>query len=233
MNPGLRMLQRVARLLRAGCRSFQLGRMAAKGALAAWVAVALAGCHTDMWVQPKLKPFQPDELFTDGQSAREPVPGTIARGKYVADKSFLTGYDKSGKLVTELPATLTKDGKKLSTKKDLKEVLLWGRERFEAMCSHCHGLSGDGQGMITQRGLILRRAPANYHTDRLRQMPIGHFFEVQTNGFGIMMSSAARVNPDERWAIAAYIRALQLSHNVEKAKLSREDMGKLNEEVVQ
>lgn len=189
-----------------------------------------AGCHTDMWVQPKTKPFQPNEFFPDNLSAREPVPGTVARGKYVADKSFLTGFDKNGNMLTRLPATLTKDGKKLDTKKDLKEVLLWGRERYEAMCSHCHGLSGDGQGMITQRGLILRRAPANYHTDRLRKMPIGHFYDVQTNGFGIMMSSAARVTPDERWAIAAYIRALQLSHNIEKSKLSPEDLNQLNEE---
>ncbi len=193
----------------------------------------MTGCHTDMWVQPKMKPYQANELFPDGQSAREPIAGTIARGKYVADKSFLTGFGKDGKLVTVLPATLTKDGQKLSTKDDLKEVLNWGRERFEAMCSHCHGASGDGNGMITERGLILKRVPANYHTDRLRKMPIGHFFDAQTKGFGIMMSSAARVTPDERWAIAAYIRALQLSHNADKSKLSQDDLNKLNEEAAQ
>ena len=169
-------------------------------------------------------------MFADGQSAREPIAGTIARGKLHEDKSFVTGFDADGKLVTMLPATLTKDGKKLSTTTDLKVVLKWGQERFDAFCSHCHGASGDGQGMITERGLILRRAPANYHTDRLRKMPIGHFFDAQTKGFGIMMSSAARVNPDERWAITAYIRALQLSHNVPQAKLSPEDLNKLNEE---
>lgn len=210
--------------------SSRFRRAGARGLILVFAGALVAGCHTDMWVQPKLKPFQPNEFFTDGQSAREPVPGTVARGKYVADKSFLTGYDKKGQLVTALPATLTKDGRKLDTRRDMKDVLLWGRERFEAMCSHCHGVSGDGQGMITQRGLILRRAPANYHTDRLRKMPIGHFYEVQTNGFGIMMSSAARVTPDERWAIAAYIRALQLSHNIDKSKLSNDDMNKLNEE---
>jgi mono/diheme cytochrome c family protein len=190
-------------------------------------ALVLAGCHTDMWVQPKVRPFQQDEAFSDTRSARDPVPGTVARGKARIGKSFFTGYDESGKLVDKLPDELTLNDEKLSTKKDMAKVLTWGRERFTAFCSECHGAVGDGKGMITQRGLILRRSPANYHTDRLRAMPLGHFYDVQTNGFGIMNSSASRVTPDERWAIAAYIRALQLSKHAKPSDLTPEQASTL------
>jgi mono/diheme cytochrome c family protein len=190
-------------------------------------ALFLAGCHTDMWVQPKTRPFQQDDFFADTNSSRDPIPGTIARGRLRLDKAFYTGYDESGKLVDKLPAELTLNNEKLSTKTDMAKVLTWGRERFTAFCSECHGALGDGKGMITQRGLILRRSPANYHTDRLRAMPLGHFYDVQTNGFGIMNSSASRVSPDERWAIAAYIRALQLSKHAKPSDLTPEEASAL------
>lgn len=190
--------------------------MRSRRRLARWLmlglsALTVAGCHTDMWVQPKLRPFQEDSAFADKRSVRDPILGTVARGHARLDKAFFTGFGPDGKLVDRLPNVLTLDGQRLNTTKDLAKVLRWGKERFTAFCSPCHGQLGDGQGMIAKRGLILRRNPASYHTDRLRAMPIGHFYEVQTSGFGIMMSSAARVSPDERWAIAAYIRVLQLS----------------------
>lgn len=167
--------------------------------------MSAAGCHTDMWVQPKQMPLDESSFFADGQSARPLVPGTVARGHLQEDTKFFTGRDEKGQLITELPMKLTQE--------DLKALLLRGEERFNIYCSPCHGRAGDGEGMITKRGLALRRPPANYHTDRLRKMPIGHFYDVITNGYGVMFSYASRVEPQDRWAIAAYIRALQLSEN--------------------
>jgi len=212
-------------LLRTAGRRCPIGWVKAACAVAG--AAFLAGCHTDMWVQPKLRPYQPDEFFADNRSARDPVPGTIARGHLRLDKAFYTGFDDDGRLVTKLPVTLTLNGQKLDTRKDLLKVLVWGRERYTAFCSECHGARGDGNGMINQRGLVLRRSPANYNTDRLRAMPIGHFFDAITNGYGIMMSSAARVSPDDRWAIIAYIRTLQFSRHANLSDVAPEDLPKL------
>lgn len=176
-----------------------------KLALGTAVLISAAGCHTDMWVQPKQMPLDDSTFFADGQASRPLVPGTVARGHLQEDTKFFTGRDEKGQLLTELPMKLSQ--------KDLKALLLRGEERFNIYCSPCHGRTGDGQGMITKRGLALRRPPANYHTDRLRKMPIGHFYDVMTNGYGVMFSYASRVEPQDRWAIAAYIRALQLSEN--------------------
>lgn len=172
----------------------------------------LAGCHTDMWTQPKALPQQESDVLPNGQVSQLPVEGTIARGRLREDEAFFTGYEK-GKIVKEIPATLVIDGETLSTKTDLQKILKRGQDRFDIFCSHCHGGLGDGKGMIAKRGLELRRPPATYHTDRLREMPIGHFFDVQTKGYGAMFSYASRIEPNDRWAIAAYIRALQLSQN--------------------
>lgn len=177
----------------------------------AGLAVLLTGCHTDMWRQAKVMPQTRNDFFFDKMSDRVPVEGTVAVGKLRADDAFFTGRGPDGRLVTELPETIVIDGVRVNTKTELIAVLNRGKERFNAICSHCHGKVGDGQGMITQRGLSLRRAPATFHSDRLRDMPIGHFYDVQTNGMGIMYAQASRVTPDDRWAIAAYIRALQLS----------------------
>lgn len=178
----------------------------------------LAGCHTDMWVQPKHHhPYQKTELFADGNSSRPRVEGTVARGMPKTDEARTTGF-LNGKLVSTIPSTLEIQGEKVDTVKEPKKVLAWGQERYHIYCSHCHGEVGDGQGMITQRGLVLKRAPASYHTDRLRKMPIGHFYDVMTNGFGTMFLQASRVPPDDRWAIAAYIRALQLSQDAGSAE---------------
>ena len=175
---------------------------------AALSALALAGCHTDMWIQPKVKTLQESDFFTDGRGARDPVEHTIARGQLRGQDAFETGLVK-GRLVTQLPP-IVGPGKPFA---DTREMLERGKDRFEIYCSPCHGRLGDGNGMIAQRGLALRRAPASFHTDRLRRMPIGHFVDVQTNGYGVMYSYASRVDPQDRWAIAAYIRVLQRSQN--------------------
>jgi mono/diheme cytochrome c family protein len=159
-------------------------------------AAALTACRQDMHDQPKYIPLRPSSFFSDGRSAR-PIPeNTIARGHLDEDRAFYTGRDASGKLVTEFPIPVT------------RELLLRGQDRFTVYCTPCHDQTGSGNGMVTQRGF---RHPPSYHTDRLRQMPVGHFFDVITNGLGAMQDYSAQVQPKDRWAIAAYIRALQLS----------------------
>jgi mono/diheme cytochrome c family protein len=184
-----------------------------KVAVGGAILVGAVGCHTDMWVQPKTKPLQQTELFPDGKTSRPLVAGTVARDHLKEDDAYYTGK-VNGKLITELPMTLNEA--------ELKSLIERGQERFNVYCSPCHGRTGDGGGMITQRGLALRRPPANYHTDRLRNMPIGHFYDVISNGYGVMFSYGSRVEPQDRWAIAAYIRALQLSQNF--SPQSQEDL---------
>lgn len=189
----------------------------------------LAGCHTDMWVQPKSVAYRENDMFPDGKSARPLEEGVVARGHLRTDVGAFTGRGPDGKFVAALPATLKIWGKTVSTTKQLKVVLDHGEDRFNAFCSHCHGKTGNGDGMITQRGLILRRKPATYHTDRLRKMPIGYFFHVMTDGMGTMFSQAERLNADDRWAIAAYIRVLQASQNVDPASLSAEQKAQIDQ----
>jgi len=166
------------------------------GGLAA--SLMLAGCHTDMWRQPVHEPLGESDFFADGMASRPLVPGTIPRGYERKDDLFFTGVE-NGHWTDRLPVPLT------------KKLLARGQERFNIYCSPCHGRLGDGNGMIAHRGFTLRRPVGNYHTDRLRKMPLGHFYDVITNGYGAMYSYSSRVEPQDRWAIVAYIRALQLS----------------------
>ena len=168
------------------------------------LGLLVAGCHTDMWRQPRQEPLDHSDFFADGQGNRPLVPGTIARDHLRDDNAFFTGT-KNNKWMDELPMPLT------------KKLLERGQERFQIYCTPCHGQVGDGQGMISHRGFNLRRPVGNYHTDRLREMPIGHFYDVMTNGYGAMYSYASRIEPQDRWAVAAYIRALQLSQNADPA----------------
>lgn len=188
----------------------------------------LSGCHTDMWTQPKQhEPLQKNTMFAN-EAASRPLPdGVVAMGHAKSDDPFFSGRDQ-GKYVDSLPPKLKLMNEVVDTKQDLKKVLNWGKERFDAYCSHCHGAVGDGNGMIAQRGLILRRRPASYHSERLRKMPIGHFFEVMTKGYGVMFNQASRVSPDDRWAIAAYIRVLQKAQNVPAANLSNDERNKMD-----
>lgn len=180
----------------------------------------VAGCHTDMWVQPKTKPQHANDFFEDGMASRGKVPGTVARGQQMDDPVYFTGRDATGKLVREIPSDRAMKVLKLESYKDF---LMRGKERFTVFCSPCHGQIGDGKGMIASRGLTLRRPVGNYHTERLRQMPVGHFFDVMTNGFGVMFSMSSKVPVEDRWAIAAYVRVLQRSQNAGEATATNEE----------
>lgn len=160
-------------------------------------ALCLLTCRQKMSVQPKYDPLEPSDFFADGMSARPRIPGTVARGE-----AGLTGFLATGKINGQdgdgfpFPITI--------------QVMNRGQERFNIYCSECHGKLGDGNGMIPSRGY---RRPPSYHTDTLRAAPTGHFFDVMTNGFGAMPSYAPQVKVEDRWAIIAYIRALQLSQH--------------------
>jgi mono/diheme cytochrome c family protein len=166
--------------------------------------LALAGCHIDMWVQSKPKSQDLNAFFVDTSqnpsSTRNPIKGTVEYKTDRTDTAFYTGY-VNDKLVKEFPIPVT------------KQLIERGKERFTIFCTPCHGQLGDGNGMIAHRGFALQRPPASYHTERLRQMPVGHFFDVMTHGYGAMYPFAARISTKDRWAIAAYIRALQLSQH--------------------
>jgi mono/diheme cytochrome c family protein len=157
----------------------------------------LAACQNGMEDQPKYEPFEASTFFRSGSSAQPLLANTVARGQLRADAHLYTGQ-VNGAPATEFPFPVT------------SEVLARGQERYNIYCSPCHGFSGYGDGIIVQRGLT---PPPSFHTDRLRNIPVGHIFDVITNGFGVMYSYSDRVAPEDRWAIVAYIQALQLSQN--------------------
>lgn len=155
------------------------------------------GCRLDMHVEPRYDPFSPSSIFPDGRSERPMVPGTVARGHLRVDELLYTGKI-DGKPANEFPFPIT------------KADLARGRQRFDIYCTPCHDYTGSGEGMIVRRGFP---APPSYHTAKLVNAPVGHFFDVMTNGYGTMFSYASRVSVKDRWRIAAYIRALQLSQD--------------------
>lgn len=157
----------------------------------------LAACGPNMQNQPKYKPQAASAFFADGRAARPPVADTVARGQAQTDSYYTTGL-VNGTPVVAFPAPVT------------REQLERGHERYDIYCAVCHGLAGYGDGMIVQRGFP---PPPSFHSDALREAPVGHFYDVITNGYGVMYPYASRVAPDDRWAIAAYIRALQLSQH--------------------
>jgi hypothetical protein len=163
------------------------------------VLLACSGCRQDMHVQPRYNPYEPTDFFDDGQSARMPVAGTVPRGELSLGPQELLYTGKVNGAVAEVfPFPVT------------REIMNRGQERFNIYCTPCHGMAGEGDGMIVQRGF---RSPPSFHVDRLRTAPAGHFFDVITNGFGVMYAYGSRVPPRDRWAIIAYIRALQLSRH--------------------
>ena len=178
---------------------------------AALLLFVCAACRQDMHDQPKYTAYKPSPFFGDQRSARPMVEGTIAQGHLNEDELLHTGR------VAGQPATMFPF--------PVDEVLMRrGRERYDIFCSPCHGLTGDGDGMVVQRGY---RRPPSFHIDRLRQAPPGHLYDVITNGFGAMPDYAAQIPVRDRWAIAAYMRALQLSQNAAIADLSPEAQGQL------
>src|SRR5262245_52662162 len=148
-----------------------------------------------MATQPRYEPLAASTFFEDGRSARDLVPGTVARGHLQLEEPLSTGKNQ-GEEVTELPLPLT------------RELMARGRERYNIYCSPCHDQVGTGHGMIVQRGYP---HPPSFHIPHLRQAPLGHFFVVMTDGYGAMPEYRHLVSPQDRWAITAYIRALQLS----------------------
>src|SRR5437588_5285012 len=166
------------------------------------ITVGFSGCRLDMHVQPRLNPFSRSDFFADQRSERPPIEGTVARGQLRADTYFYTG--KIGSSPGDyMPFRVT------------KEVLERGRERFDIYCAPCHSRLGDGNGFIPSRGFP--RKPPSYHIQRLQKAPLGYFFDVMTNGFGIMPDYASQISPQDRWNIIAYIRALQLSQSATRA----------------
>jgi mono/diheme cytochrome c family protein len=166
-------------------------------ALLILVAAAALSCRQDMFDQPKLRPLQASTFFEDGRASRPLPEDTVPRGAPLGDDLLSTGR-VAGEVVDRFPFPIT------------AAILDRGQERFDVFCSPCHGRTGNGDGMIVQRGF---KVPPSFNSDRLRQAPAGHFFEVMTRGFGVMYDYRSRITPEDRWAIAAYIRALQLSQH--------------------
>jgi mono/diheme cytochrome c family protein len=195
-------------------------------------ALLVAGCsEEDMVRQPKFKPLQPSTFFSDGQSSRPLEPGTIARGQLRVNPAFDTGMVE-GKLVDLIPvkgfdSAVTPEFDE-SPAALRRAALERGRERFNIYCAPCHSRTGDGLGMIVQRGFS---RPPSLHEPRLRDAPAGHFFHVISNGYGAMYSYASRIAPADRWAIVAYIRALQRSQNAQLADVPLDERAKLEREV--
>lgn len=190
-----------------------------------FIALAFAsacGVRFDMQDQPRYKAYKKSDFFADHRASRDPIEGTIARGQLHENKAFYTG--KVDNPINVAPATATDaNGNTVvaSFPNDIdefpipvtKELVDRGQERFNIYCIVCHGPVGNGDGMVVRRGFP---KPPTYHDDRLRNAPVGHFFDVITNGWGKMNSYAYQVQPADRWAIVAYIRTLQVSQNPEE-----------------
>ena len=168
--------------------------------LVALLAAGLCGCSLkqDMAYQPKNRPLSPSDFFSDGRSERPLVENTVPRGALEMDQ-FVVAKDSN-----DFPLPLD------------QQLLERGEERYKIFCSPCHGLQGDGNGMVAMRGM---KHPPSYHQDRLRQVPNGYIYDVITNGFGAMLGYSAQIPPRDRWAIIAYLRALQFSRNAKAADL--------------
>jgi len=175
--------------------------------------LAIVGCNQKMDDGPRYKPLAASDFFPEGQSARPRVRGTIFHGE-TDHRGMAEGRGPDGDLATSFPMPITRD------------LLARGQERFDIFCSPCHGRLGNGDGMVVQRGF---RAPPSYHTDELRQAPVGHFVDVIANGFGAMSSYGTRVPPADRWAITAYIRALQRSQQTAIADVPADERQRLLE----
>jgi hypothetical protein len=174
-------------------------QLAGFGAMAA--TLVLAGCRQDMQDQPKFFPQRGTDFYADGRSVRPQVENTVARGQSHEDSYFSTGL-VNGKEGDGLPFPAT------------MAVLERGQERYNVYCTPCHSRVGNGIGMIVQRGYM---KAGSFHSARLEAAPLGHFFQVISNGYGAMPDYASQITPEDRWAIVAYIKALQLSQKATQA----------------
>jgi len=179
-------------------------------ALAAGIALT-CGCRQDMHDQPKVKPLAASAFFPDGRGSRPLVDGTVARSEPLGEHPYLTGRE-NGQLVRQAPVAVS------------AAVLARGHERFDVFCSPCHDRVGTGQGMIVQRGY---RQPPSLHEQRLHDQPDGYFFDIMTNGFGVMPNYAQQIPVKDRWAITLYVRALQLSQGATLADVPADRRGEL------
>jgi len=194
-----------------------------------------AGCRYDMQDQPRYKAYKESTFFPDNRASRDLPDGTVARGKLKENKAFYTGKVDNPNPNAQVQTTTDASGNTLvsSFPNDIdefpipvtKELVDRGQERFNIYCIVCHGPTGNGDGMIVRRGFP---KPPTYHDDRLRNAPVGHFFDVITNGWGKMNSYAYQVPPADRWAIVAYIRALQTSQNPEMLQQLNSNSSKAN-----
>ena len=175
-------------------------------------AFALAGCRQDMQDQPKFIPLRPSSFFEDGRSERQLIEGTVARGHLDDDVAFYTGMGPDGKPVDTFPFAVTKD------------VMDRGQQRFNVYCSPCHDRTGSGNGMVVRRGY---KQPPNYSSPEVRALANGQIYDVITRGFGAMPDYAAQIQPRDRWAIVAYVRALQYSRNASLDDVPADQRAKL------
>ena len=217
------------------------GAHVTRTAALALALLALAGCEQamhDMYAQPKYKPLAPSPLFADGNSARTPPSGSVpmAQGAAADTSSGRRGrmslppdpgpalpLDAHGRSLARVDTGERRYANPLPVTLALLER---GQQRFDIYCAPCHGLSGNGDGMIVRRGFP---APPSYHTDRLRNAPDSHFYQVISHGYGVMYPYADRIDPHDRWAIVAYIRALQLSQHAPRDRLTPRDLSRLQQ----
>ncbi len=189
------------------------GSVSARGALVLAGCLLLAGCRQDMHQSPRYDPLEASDFFTDGRASRNLVAGTVARGQLRDDDALYTGK-VNGLLVTEFPVPVT------------HAFMERGRERFNVFCGPCHGRTGAGNGMVVQRGF---RQPPAFTDPRLLQQPTGYFYDVITNGFGAMPDYASQIPVIDRWAIVAYVRALQLAAHATVAEVPADRRGDLDQ----
>jgi mono/diheme cytochrome c family protein len=195
--------------------------------IAMLLAITLSGCQQKMAEQPSLRPDEPSDFFADGQASRPAVPGTVARGQLRTDLHFFTGKRTRSPAGSAQVAGAVTGALALAAARDEdyvrtfpfpvnRQVLEHGRDRYTIFCAVCHDAQGTGRGKIVERGYT---RPPSYHIDRLRSAPVGYLFDVITNGYGSMPDYKQQVPPGDRWAIIAYIRALQLSQHFPESEL--------------
>jgi mono/diheme cytochrome c family protein len=176
------------------------------------VSVAAAGCRQDMHDAPRYDPLEASDLFLNGSAARPLVTGTVPRGQLNDDAYLHTGKDANGLPVSAFPFAIT------------SAELDRGQERFNVYCAPCHGRTGEGNGMVVQRGY---RQAQSLHIDRLKLAPVGYFYDIIANGFGVMPDYRAQITVEDRWKIVAYVRALQLSRQATTAEIPADALERL------
>jgi mono/diheme cytochrome c family protein len=181
--------------------------------------------------QAKYEALEASTFYADGKAARDLVPNTVPRGFLRADQAYYTGLDASGQGIPGFPVETLKakwggNAEELSEQEFSRVVLRRGQQRYGMFCTPCHGAVGAGNGMIVQRGF---QVPTSFHDERLRTSPPGYIFNVMTEGFGQMSSYARQITPEDRWAIAAYVRTLQFSQSARTADLNPADLQRLDE----